>query len=306
MILNKHFWVLFGFAVAGCQGSIGDSEENEKMYSPAEGIKILEKGQEDPAIQYYAALVDLETQGIKVEATAPTDEFRTVKDWAKATEADVAINADFMGFDDGAPFLYGDAVGKGERWPAHQSGRDSTFAEEWFFGNYGWVAFGEYGVKYRDTEATRNQGGSGASWKPDEETSDIPENTQALISGFPQIVVDGEPHKCDEPDEPGCFPDRSDMSERHPRTAIGLNEDRDTLILAVVDGRSDESVGMYGTELADLMHELGAWTAFNLDGGASSQMYVKGEGVINFPSTVDHREVLNHLGVISRDLEERF
>ena len=68
------------------------------------------------------------------------------------------------------------------------------------------------------------------------------------------------------------------MRDRHPRTAMGLSRDKQTFLLVVVDGRSGRSSGMYGTELAALMDKLGAWTALNLDGGGSSQMWVDGDG----------------------------
>jgi hypothetical protein len=87
------------------------------------------------------------------------------------------------------------------------------------------------------------------------------------------------------------------MRARHPRTAMGISEDRRTFFLVVVDGRSTTSAGMYGTELAELMSELGAWQAFNLDGGGSSEMWIKGRGTVNVPSDGTSRAVANHWGV---------
>jgi hypothetical protein len=80
---------------------------------------------------------------------------------------------------------------------------------------------------------------------------------------------------------------------------MGLTEDRQTFILLVVDGRSTSSVGMYGAELASLIHQLGAWQAFNLDGGGSSQMWVDGQGTINSPSDGSPRSVANHWGIFA-------
>src|SRR5690606_20596096 len=109
----------------------------------------------------------------------------------------------------------------------------------------------------------------------------------------------GAPVTCSSPTASSCFADRSDMRARHPRTAMGISEDRQTFILLVVDGRSTRSAGMYGTELAKLMHDLGAHNAFNLDGGGSSQMWVRGRGTINRPSDGTPRRVLNHWGVFA-------
>jgi hypothetical protein len=78
---------------------------------------------------------------------------------------------------------------------------------------------------------------------------------------------------------------------------MGLSQDGNTLYLVVVDGRSTQSVGMRGAELADLMNQLGAHQAFNLDGGGSSQMWVEGQGTVNNPSDGSPRSVGNHWGV---------
>lgn len=92
------------------------------------------------------------------------------------------------------------------------------------------------------------------------------------MSGFPELVIEGQRVECSSPTDSTCFPDRSDMRARHPRSAIGLSEDLRTLLLAVVDGRTTASAGMYGTELAEFMEKLGAHVAFNYDGGGSSQL----------------------------------
>lgn len=57
-----------------------------------------------------------------------------------------------------------------------------------------------------------------------------------------------------------------------PRTVVGLSRHRRTLILAVVDGRSDQR-GLTLAELAALLvRDYGAWEALNLDGGGSTSM----------------------------------
>ncbi|MBD7952221.1 phosphodiester glycosidase family protein [Oerskovia rustica] len=67
-----------------------------------------------------------------------------------------------------------------------------------------------------------------------------------------------------------------------PRTAVGL-VDENHLVFVVVDGRSagySRGVTMIG--LAEIMQDLGATTAYNLDGGGSSTMYYDGE-LVNDP-----------------------
>ena len=69
----------------------------------------------------------------------------------------------------------------------------------------------------------------------------------------------------------------------NPRTAIGVIDDLH-YVFVVADGRTNESSGLSLYELAQLMHQIGAKTAYNLDGGGSSSMVFLGN-VINNPTS---------------------
>jgi len=86
--------------------------------------------------------------------------------------------------------------------------------------------------------------------------------------------------------------------ELHPRTAAGYSADGARIILAVVDGRTDQSKGVSTKQLADIMKASGAAHALNLDGGGSSVMVVRG-AIKNSPSDGAERAVGNALLVIS-------
>ena len=73
---------------------------------------------------------------------------------------------------------------------------------------------------------------------------------------------------------------------KNPRTAIGI-VDSNHYILVVSDGRTSESEGLSLYELAEVLQEYGATTAYNLDGGGSSTMYFNGS-IINNPTTNGH------------------
>jgi hypothetical protein len=62
-----------------------------------------------------------------------------------------------------------------------------------------------------------------------------------------------------------------DISARNPRTAVGY-PDQNTGIFLVVDGRQDLSAGVTLEELGQMMLDLGAKEALNLDGGGSSTL----------------------------------
>ena len=85
--------------------------------------------------------------------------------------------------------------------------------------------------------------------------------------------------------------DRTFVTQRHNRTALGLRPDGTTL-LVVADGRFKHTAeGLTLPELELVMRWLGCSDAINLDGGGSSTMYVKGKphgGVVNYPS--DNRQ----------------
>ncbi len=88
-----------------------------------------------------------------------------------------------------------------------------------------------------------------------------------------------------------------------PRTAVGVI-DENHLVFVVVDGRqSGYSEGVTLTELADIMIDLGATTAYNLDGGGSSTMYFDGE-VINSPSNGGERGTSDILYIADASVTE--
>jgi hypothetical protein len=83
---------------------------------------------------------------------------------------------------------------------------------------------------------------------------------------------------------------------RRARTATGFSESMETMYMAVVDEVGGSS-GMTCNELAALMQSIGAHSALNQDGGGSSTMFVKGQGVVSSPSDGSQRSVVTHWGV---------
>lgn len=99
--------------------------------------------------------------------------------------------------------------------------------------------------------------------------------------------------------EGGCHSEDSP----NPRTAIGLKEDG-SIVMVVVDGRTEISNGLVLTDLAQYMLSRGCVTAINLDGGGSSSMSIKNFETntfapVNIPSdATGERQVGNTLLVI--------
>lgn len=97
------------------------------------------------------------------------------------------------------------------------------------------------------------------------------------IGGGPRLVQDGRVSITGQAEQ--FQPDI--LSGRAPRTALGITP-KNHLLMVVVDGRSGTSIGMTLTELANLMIQLGANQAMNLDGGSSSTLVIR-NAVYNSP-----------------------
>ena len=79
------------------------------------------------------------------------------------------------------------------------------------------------------------------------------------------------------------------IRRRHPRTGIGLGSGGREIFLVVVDGRQPSiSLGMSLPEFAGFFLWLGATHAYNLDGGGSSTMVIRGK-IVNSPSDPKER-----------------
>jgi phosphodiester glycosidase len=107
-----------------------------------------------------------------------------------------------------------------------------------------------------------------------------------LLQAGPLLVQDGKvvfDGKADvEGFSAGCGQFDSDITDgRYPRAALGISND--TLIAVACDGRrSNVDAGLTMAELANVMVELGAESAINLDGGGSTTLVHRGH-LLNRP-----------------------
>lgn len=90
---------------------------------------------------------------------------------------------------------------------------------------------------------------------------------------------------------------------RHPRTLVGVNQDKTKIYIVCIDGRRN-GLGATHSEAAQIMKEIGAWDAIHMDGGGSTTMVVHQEdasdlSVVNVPSEGSLRAVANGIGVKS-------
>jgi exopolysaccharide biosynthesis protein len=129
-----------------------------------------------------------------------------------------------------------------------------------------------------------------------------PTSIRHMISGGPRLVKEGIVYVSKNEEK---F--KSDIARgRAARTAVGITKDN-KLLLVTVDGlprdksARDErsSIGVTLEELAELMINLGAVEAMNLDGGGSSTMWIDGK-VVNKPATGYEQAVSNALVITPR------
>ena len=111
------------------------------------------------------------------------------------------------------------------------------------------------------------------------------------VGGGSYLVKNGKPFIDDEK-----FPN-SFLWHKAPRTAVGYTKSG-TLIFVTIDGRQKGvSEGATMSELAQIMWELGAYNAMNLDGGTSTQMVVNGK-LVNNPNVKGGCKVTNALVIV--------
>ncbi len=107
-----------------------------------------------------------------------------------------------------------------------------------------------------------------------------------VMGGGVRILDDGQPYS-------------GTNEARHPRTFVAMDRDTTTVFICTVDGRQLTSIGMSYREMADVLLQLGAWHAVNLDGGGSTTLVVRNE-VANSPSDPGgERRVANALMLVS-------
>ena len=224
-------------------------------------ITSYTQGSGDDTVTYYAADITL-SDATTLRSAFANNQFgenitALVSEIAEDNGAVFAINGDYYGFRDTGIVIRNGIVYRDE------GARDGLV-----FYTDGTVAV------YDETTTTADELLANGAW-----------NT---LSFGPALVEDGEVvDGIDDVEVDTNFGNHSIQGEQ-PRTAIGII-DENHIVMVVVDGREDGySRGVTMTELAEIMVSLDATTAYNLDGGGSSEMWFNGE-VINEPSNGGER-----------------
>jgi exopolysaccharide biosynthesis protein len=217
-------------------------------------ISTVVTGSGDSTVTYYVADVVLD-DATTVKSAFANDSFgenitQTTSEIAAAHNAIFAINGDYYGFRDTGIVIRNGVVY-----------RDEGARQGLAFYRDGTVKV------YDETATTAAQLVAGGVWNTLSFGPAIVQDSQ-IVDGIEDVEVDTN------------FGNHSIQGEQ-PRTAVGLI-DTNHLVFVVADGRSPGySAGVTMTGMAQIMKDLGAETAYNLDGGGSSTMYFNGALVNN-------------------------
>jgi len=212
-------------------------------------------------VTYYVADITLSDATVLRSAFANNQFGENITDVVSSIAEDngavFAVNGDYYGFRDSGIVIRNGVVY-----------RDQGAREGLVFFEDGTVEV------YDETETTAAELLAAGAWNTLSFGPAVAEDG-AVVDGIDDVEIDTN------------FGNHSIQGEQ-PRTAIGVI-DENHIVIVVVDGRdTGYSRGVTMTELADIMVSLGATTAYNLDGGGSSEMWFDGE-VVNQPSNGGER-----------------
>jgi hypothetical protein len=266
-----------------------------------EGIRVFAGRRDAMPIRAWYVLIDERDSGITtriLQSDDRTDNRETVGSFAQGSGVCVAVNGGYFSMDVTPARHAGLLVTNGRlRSPATRRVVRNSIPYEVARAALGFSEGGDIQITWA---STRND--SVFSWSrpprhregepapPLDYDEAEPWRVTDAIGAGPMLVADGRIRITT--DEEVFF--GSSIPNTHPRTAAGRTRDG-SLILLVVDGRQPESRGVNLQELAQIMLDLGAVDALNLDGGGSATLVANGE-LLNRPTGgTSQREVMSAL-----------
>lgn len=196
---------------------------------------------------YHVVVAALDSKSVEVRVPAPfskpSENKRTVSQWAKSENALLALNANFFGGPENRPC--GAARGYGTQYPGIYAEAGNCVT------SLGWAMGGKGGVFASGGHET--DAGYGSQY------------TEVVTGGG--LLLKG-----------GARSDwnHTKLAEGRPCTAVGLSADRKRLVLVVTGPGSCTGKG-----LQDVLLSAGAADAIHLDGGGSSKLWLRGAGYVN-------------------------
>lgn len=286
-----YYWNYLKFWIPSClagaamffislTGSAQDVPSNLEWKTLYDGIEHTNFKIEDPLLNVNVLRIDATNPNLTFHTTSPSKNWvanqnetdrRTLPDSVIEENMIVAVNANFY-----QPFNAQTRVSRG---PADNKGlvvSNGVLVSPTIDGFPSFIQNKDGSVEIR-------------SVRP----GDSLDNIQTAVSGHNTVLKDG---KCPIIDHVESFPY---LKVRHPRTLVGISQDKKYVYLVTIDGRQPEfSVGTSILESGKILQQLGAYDAVNLDGGGSTTMaYRDASGkpvVLNRPVGLGPANTLRH------------
>ena len=277
--MKPTFWFslfLFAALLAASQTVFGQEIPEPKWTPVFQGVDYAHFEVADPLLKVHVLRIDSQAPGISFVTTGRSENYkvdevetdrRTAPDFLMENDLEAAINANFY-----APFNFQTRRSRGPSNPKGLVVSDGVLVSP---PEKGFPSF------------IQNRGDglfSIRTVEPDESLDGI----QTAVSGNRILMEGGK--RLDLPDP-----------ARHPRTAVGVSQDRKTVFFVVVDGRQEGfSIGATYNDLGVIFERLGAYEALNLDGGGSTTMVIRDAAdqpkVLNRPVGQGPINTLRHNG----------
>lgn len=274
-------WMAFFLVVVGSGASAGgeDLAVAPAATQPVGAVVHWQQQDDDPAMSLHIVTVDLTDRGVQVRVVPAGEDPDGAGPWETrlATVRSVADREGFAVAINGGFFAVRDEREIMGRKVKYFTGNAANFS----------------GVAISDGRVWSDEPGRPLLVIDEEGRAMIdtfravPEGTRQAVAGNAMLLRGGRP-----------LPQRNNL--RHPRTAVGVNQEGTKLTILVVDGRrAGYSIGMTYTDLAGVFQRLGCWSAVNLDGGGSTTLVMRDESgvlqVMNRPS--DGGELAGQLSI---------
>lgn len=117
-----------------------------------------------------------------------------------------------------------------------------------------------------------------------------PKGIKTILGGDVKILNAGNVTKKGDPDALRFI---NEATAKYIRTMIGYSQDRSKLVMCTVDRECGGTGGVSYYDAADLMREYGCYDALDLDGGGSTEMWLKTPGVVAYLRDKVEREIGN-------------
>lgn len=260
------------------QSVIVQTPINQYQADLAPGVKEKHytfESKEGKKLESFVVEVDMQNPSVSIEAGTPNDGtafgLQPVRQQASAANQEnhqvvAAVNADFYNMATGEPL--------GFVYKDGQAVKDKSSSGQEFF------AIKKSGEAVIGTSA---------------EFESIKSEVEEALGGNAILVKNGQ-----------IYQTPQTGADKEPRTAVGIKQDGDVFFV-VIDGRQEPySAGISMPDLAQLMIDLGAVSALNLDGGGSSTFTTRELGgdqleVDNRPSDRTERSVANSWLIVTEE-----